>query len=115
MKTACREVLGGFLEEVFGTSKEENTRFQDSLVTMRYRFSPGTCIYSCMYMAYVHVCMGTYPSHGLLSPGMCPRPQLPKVVVSQAAGTVTEKRATLARKRKEEQLRAEERSLSRGS
>ena len=40
----CREVLGGFLEEVCGTSQEENTRFQDSFLTTWYRFVPGTCM-----------------------------------------------------------------------
>lgn len=74
METICREVLEGFLEEVCGASQEENTRFQNSLLTMRYRFSPGTYMFSCMHL-YVSVCPcghGCHPSHGVLSSSLCP-------------------------------------------
>lgn len=54
METVCREVLEGFQEEVCGAL--QNTRFQNSLLTMRYGFSPGTCVSSCMYL---HVSVST--------------------------------------------------------
>lgn len=63
---------GGFLEEVCGASKENNTRFQDSPLTTRYRFSLGTCMYSCMYLN-VSMSMCMHPSYGVWSSGLCPK------------------------------------------
>lgn len=69
--------------EVCGVSQEENIRFQDSLLTMRYGFSPGTCVSSCMYRCLcpcVHGCSSQSQSPELWS---VPQGQgLPKVGLS---------------------------------
>lgn len=63
-------------------------------------------MYSCMYL-HVSTCAGVH------IPVMESQGQaMPKVGVSQAAGTVTERTVVWAKKRKGDQLRAEGRSLS---
>lgn len=46
-----------------GARKEENTRFQDNLLTRDIDFHRGC----------VHVSMGAHSSYGVLSPGVCPK------------------------------------------
>lgn len=63
METICREVLEGFLEEVCGASQEENTRFQDSLLTKDIGFHlglMGTHVCACVCPC-VRVCMSVIP------------------------------------------------------
>lgn len=86
-----------------GARKEENTRFQGSFLTRDIDFHQGLC--PCEHGSTFQLWS---PELWGVSQGL----GQPKIGVSQAAGTVTEKRVIWAKKRKEEELSAEERSLS---